>query len=91
MNNKTLIGYNHVFEHLKENIKAYQNLTKELLQWDTFTTDFEKPLINAFHIVFNNNETGKEIYHIGCYFHFLKIGEKIAKRGIYIFKKISGL
>lgn len=72
MNNKTQIGYNHVFAYLNENIKAYQKLTKEPLQWDIFTIDFEKPLIIAFHIAFNNNETGKEIYHIGCYFNFLK-------------------
>ena len=50
-----------LYSHLNINIKAYQKLTKEPLQWDTFTTDFEKPLINAFHIVFNSNETGKEI------------------------------
>ena len=37
----------------KKNFKAYQNQTKEPLQWDTFTTDFEKPLINAFHLIFN--------------------------------------
>ena len=47
MNNKTQIGYNHVFSHLNENINDYQKLTKESLQWDTFTTDFEKSLINA--------------------------------------------
>ena len=85
MNNKTKIGYNNVFSHLKENIKAYQKLTKKPLQWDTFTTDFEKPLINAFHIVFNNNEAGKEIYHIGGYFHFLKnCRKKLQKRDIHL-------
>lgn len=90
MNNKTQIGYNHVFSHLNENIKAYQKLTKEPLQWDSFTTDFEKPLINAFHIVFNNKEEGKEIYHIGCYFHFLKnCRKKLQKEGYTSLKKFA--
>ena len=53
MNNKTQIGYKHIFSHLKKNFKAYQNLAKEPLQWDIFTIDFEKTLINSFHLVFN--------------------------------------
>ena len=90
MNNKIQIGYKHVFSHLNENLKAYKNLTKEPLQWDTFTTDFEKPLINAFHLVFNNNDTEKELRHIECYFHFLKnCRKKLKKEGYTSLKKIS--
>jgi len=84
MNNKTQIGYKNVFSYLKENFKAYQNLSKEPLQWDIFTTDFEKTLINSLHLVFNNNDTEKEKHHIGCYFHFLKNYRKNLQKEVYM-------
>lgn len=40
----------------------------ESYEFNTFTTDFEPPLFNAFNIIFNKNKTIKQI---GCYFHYI--------------------
>lgn len=63
--NKTKIGYKH-----NENVTNYEKEINNKLHWNSYTSDFEIALINAFNEVFLSQKTN--ISHYGCYFHFLK-------------------
>lgn len=69
INNKSQFGYEQPFRYIKENMDKYANMNKEICKWKTFTSDFERALINSFNNVFNTNN---DLKHIGCYFHYLK-------------------
>ena len=86
MNNKNTIGHEHFLSDLNQFIIKYLEITKEKLQWETFTSEFEKALINGFHKTFNKiNE--EEIHHVDCYFHFLyNCRKRLAKEGYCSYK-----
>ena len=52
INNKTKVGYTHIFKDLNEYIKNYENEIKNKLNWKSWTSDFEIALINSFNEVF---------------------------------------
>ena len=89
INNKTQIGYQHAFQDIKEYFLNYKNNTKENLQWETFTIDFERAIINAFNLFFNNTNNELLIKHICCYFHFLKNGSQKLQNEGYTAQKFN--
>ncbi len=88
-NNKTQIGYQHAFQDIKEYFLNYKNNTKENLQWETFTIDFERAIINAFNLFFNKTNNELLIKHICCYFHFLKNGSQKLQNEGYTAQKFN--
>ena len=68
-NNKTQEGYLDCFYYIKNYIDFITNFKEDKIKFETFTTDFEKGLFNAFDKIFNKN---KNIKHIGCYFHYIQ-------------------
>ena len=68
INNKTKVGYTHIFKDLYEYINNYEKEIKNKLNWKSWTSDFEIALINSFNEVFEEYN----IEHHGCFFHFMK-------------------
>ena len=80
INNKTQVGYVDVFKYLKYYIENLLKNRTEKYKFETFTTDFEIGLYEAFNKVFNTNN---KIRHLGCYFHFLQnIRKYFQKKGL---------
>ena len=70
-NNYKFVGYKHIFNDIIENINQYEKNFKTILNWDSFTSDFDVSLIKAFKEVFYKKYD--KIQHYVCYFHFLKV------------------
>lgn len=68
INNRTKVGYTHIFKDLYEYIKNYEKEIKYKLNWKSWTSDFELVLINSFNEVFEEYK----IEHHGCFIHFMK-------------------
>jgi hypothetical protein len=80
-NNHKYIGYIHIFNDILENIQNYEKSNKARLNWESFTSDFEKSLIKSF----KNTIAIKydKIQHYGCYFHFLqRCRSKLISKGL---------
>ena len=79
LNNKTEEGYIDCFKYIREYIQRLNKYIKTTIKIKTFTTDFEIGLYNLFDKVFNS---GNDIRHIGCYFHYLQnIRKYLQKNG----------
>ena len=79
INNKTEEGYTDIFIYIKYYIDKLLKNRDEQYKFETFTTDFEIALYNAFNKVFN---VDNHIRQIGCYFHFLQnIRKYFQKKG----------
>ena len=80
INNKTEEGYTDIFIYIKYYIDKLLKNRDEQYKFETFTTDFEIVLYNAFNKVFN---VDNHIRQIGCYFHFLQnIRKYFQKKGL---------
>ena len=80
INNKTEEGYKDVFRYIKYYIDNILKDREKNYHFETFTTDFEIALYNAFNKIFNKE---KNIRQIGCYFHYLQnIRKYFQKKGL---------
>ena len=79
--NKTEEGYNDVFNYIKYYLDQLFINRGIKYNFESFITDFEKALYNAFNNIFNKE---KNIKQIGCHFHYLQnIRKYFQKKGIY--------
>ena len=79
INNKKFEGYKYLFEKINFLI-TIENTIKSNFQ--SYTIDFERALINATNIIFENKR------QVGCFYHYCRnIRERALELGLY--KKID--